>query len=65
MDKLLPHSIEAEQGVLGSLILDPEAIAEIIDTLSPDDFYRDAHACIYRAIRRLYNNRIPADSAMS
>ena len=61
MDKLLPHSIEAEQGVLGSLILDPEAIAEIIDTLSPDDFYRDAHACIYRAIRRLYNNRIPAD----
>lgn len=61
MDKLLPLSIEAEQGVLGSLILDPEAIAEIIDMLSPEDFYRDAHRDIYRAIRRLYNNRQPAD----
>ena len=61
MDKLLPHSKDAEQGVLGSLIIDPEAIVEIIDTLSPDDFYREAHRDIYRAIRRLYHNRQPAD----
>ncbi len=61
MDKLLPLSIEAEQGVLGSIIIDPEVIVEIIDMLSPDDFYREAHRDIYRAIRHLYNNRAPAD----
>ena len=35
MEKLLPNSIEAEQGVLGSIILDPEAVAQVVDFLAP------------------------------
>ena len=56
MEKTLPNSIEAEQGVLGSIILDPEAIAQVIDFLSPEDFYRDVHRSIYRAITTIYEH---------
>lgn len=61
MDRLFPYSIEAECGVLGSLIIDPEAITLVADWLRPDDFYRDAHQSIYRAILELYERRAPAD----
>ena len=61
MEKLLPHNIEAEMGVLGSLIIDPEMIAQVADTLAAADFYRDAHATIYRAIMTLYERREAAD----
>lgn len=61
MEKLLPHNIEAEQGVLGSLIIDPEAMAEIADFLRVDDFYREIHRHIYQAMLDLYMRREPAD----
>lgn len=61
MEKSLPYSLEAEQGVLGSLIIDPDAIGLIEGWLSPDDFYRDAHRTLYAAIIRLSARRIPAD----
>ena len=43
MEKLLPQNIEAECGVLGSIIIDPEAIVQVADFLHSEDFYRDAH----------------------
>lgn len=59
--RLLPNNTEAECGVLGSLILDPEAIVQVADWLRPDDFYRDAHRTIYEAIVALYERHQPAD----
>ena len=61
MEKLLPQNIEAECGVLGSIIIDPEAIVQVADFLSAEDFYRDAHRTIYETIVQLYEQREPAD----
>ena len=61
MEKLLPQNIEAERGVLGSIIIDPEAIVQIADFLAADDFYRDAHRTIYETIVQLYEQREAAD----
>ncbi|HLZ59429.1 MAG TPA: replicative DNA helicase [Ktedonosporobacter sp.] len=61
MEKLLPQNIEAECGVLGSIIIDPEAIVQVADFLQPEDFYRDAHRTIYEIIIQLYEAREPAD----
>jgi len=61
VEKLLPQNIEAECGVLGSIIIDPEAIVQIADFLHPEDFYRDAHRTIYEVIMQLYEEHEPAD----
>lgn len=61
MEKLLPQNIEAECGVLGSIIIDPEAIVQVADFLHSDDFYRDAHRIIYEVIIQLYEQHEPAD----
>src|SRR5450755_1167802 len=61
MEKLLPHNIEAEESVLGSLIIDPEAIALVEDVLRPADFYRDAHQTLYQAMLTLSARREPGD----
>ena len=60
-EKILPQSIEAEEGVLGSLIIDPEAIAQVAEFLTPDDFYRQAHSLLYTTMLRLWERREPAD----
>lgn len=54
-DRLPPQNMEAEQGVLGSVLLDNEALHEVVPLLKVEDFYRDAHQVIYRAIRDLYD----------
>lgn len=61
MPRVLPQNIEAEEAVLGSLIIDPEAIVEVADWLKPEDFYRNADATVYRAILALYEQKSPAD----
>ncbi len=61
VEKLLPQNIEAECGVLGSIIIDPEAIVQVADFLQPEDFYRDAHRTIYETILQLYEQHEPAD----
>lgn len=59
--KVPPQNIEAEQSVLGSLLLDKDAIVKIAEVLSPEHFYREQHGEIYRAILTLYEKRQPAD----
>jgi replicative DNA helicase len=59
--RLPPQNIEAEQSVLGSLLIDPEAILKVISSLRPEDFYRETHALIYKAIIDLHERRQPAD----
>ena len=59
--KLPPHSLEAEQSVLGGLLLDNEAVDRIGDAVSDADFYSDAHRIIYQQILRLATEGKPAD----
>ena len=59
--KLPPHSLEAEQSVLGGLMLDNDAADKIGDVVSAEDFYSDAHRIIYRQIVQLIADGKPAD----
>ena len=61
IEKLLPQNVEAEAGVLGSLLIDPEAVAQVADYLKSDDFYREAHRTIFQAVLDLYETGEPAD----
>src|SRR4051794_26431097 len=61
-DRTPPQNIEAEQGVLGSVLLDNDMLHEIIPILKVQDFYRDNHQTIFRAIRDLYNDTKAVDS---
>jgi len=56
-----PHNLEAEASVLGSLMLDRNAIARVADFLRPEDFYLDHHAQVYRAALNLYDRADPID----
>ena len=49
----LPHSIEAERSVLGAMLLDVGALDSMLEQLKPDDFYQDAHASIFEAMRTI------------
>jgi replicative DNA helicase len=53
-DRIPPHNLEAEESVLGSMILSHQAAAEAIDILGPEDFYKESHRTIYRALVDLY-----------
>jgi replicative DNA helicase len=61
MLKLPPHSIEAEQSVIGGLLLENEALDKIADILKPTDFYQHDHKLIYGHIVKLLENNKPAD----
>ena len=61
IDRLPPQSIEAEQSVLGSILIDRDAVIEVAEFLHPEDFYRQAHARIYASIIDLFERREPID----
>lgn len=54
-ERLPPQNLEAEQGVLGSILLDNDVLHEVVPLLTVDDFYRDSHQIVYRAVRDLYD----------
>jgi replicative DNA helicase len=56
-----PHSLDAETAVLGSMLIDREAVIKALDLLKDEDFYRPIHQEIFRIIRRLYDQQIEAD----
>ncbi len=56
-----PQSIEAEAGVLGSILIKPEVMPQVIEILRPEDFYRKAHEKIYRAMVELFQKNEPVD----
>ena len=61
LGKLPPHSLEAEQSVLGAMIVDKEAINTAVEIIMPDDFYKEANKEIYETILELYNKNEPVD----
>lgn len=56
-----PQAVELEEAVLGALLIDNSAIGEVIDVLSPESFYKDAHKIIYNVIKELFGNSEPVD----
>jgi replicative DNA helicase len=61
VERLPPHNIEAEQSVLGALMLDRDAIIRVASYVKADDFYISSNGTIYQAILDLYNRREPTD----
>lgn len=61
LDLAPPHSVEAEQGVIGGLMLDNSTWDLIADVLSADDFFRRDHRLIYQAIEQLASRSSPID----
>ncbi|MGA1284480.1 MAG: replicative DNA helicase, partial [Prochlorothrix sp.] len=60
-DRIPPQIVEAEEAILGSILLDPEAISRISERLKPEAFYISAHREIYYTALRLYNQSKPTD----
>jgi len=60
-DRLPPQNVDAEQSVLGSLMIDKNAIIKIADLIKPDDFYKEIHQQIFTAMLDVYEHRDPID----
>jgi replicative DNA helicase len=56
-----PQDLAAEQSVLGGMLLSKDAIADVVEVLSPNDFYRPAHQSVYDCVLDLYGRGEPAD----
>ncbi len=61
MQKLPPQNVEAEESVLGALMIDKDAMHKVADLLLPSDFYKPANSLIYRAILKLHEKTQPID----
>ncbi len=59
--KVPPHNLEAEQVILGGILINNDALNQVVDILSDEDFYREAHAHIYDGMLSLYNRDDPVD----
>ena len=57
----LPQSLEAEQSVIGSMIIDKSAISKALEKLNEEDFYRDGHKAIFKTIRDMYSQDMAVD----
>ena len=67
-EKLPPHDIEAEEAVIGSLLIDPEAILKVAVSLKPEDFFSETNQAIYQAcfsLCLLYTSPSPRDRQRS
>jgi replicative DNA helicase len=60
-DSIPPNNIEAEEIILGGILLDPSAMSRIVDLLTPESFYIQAHGTIYQAAFELYQADKPTD----
>ncbi len=58
---ILPNNLEAEQALLGSLLIDVETQTDILDKLSEEDFYQESHQLIIGAMKQVFNARKPVD----
>nr|WP_297279389.1 replicative DNA helicase [uncultured Butyricicoccus sp.] len=61
LSRQLPQSLEAEQAVIGSMLIDPACIAEVIELLRPDDFYAEEHQRIFETIYSMFNSALKID----
>lgn len=61
LGKLPPQAVDLEEAVLGALMLERDALTQIVDILRPESFYKESHQKIYQAIVELFNNSDPVD----
>ncbi len=61
LEKIPPQNLEAEQSLLGAILLDKEAMLKIADIVDIDDFYKDGHRRIFESMQELYNKNEPID----
>lgn len=61
LEKIPPHSLEAEESLLGCLLIDKDAIIKVADNVLPQDFYKEAHQTIFEVIKELYGNQESID----
>ena len=59
--KVPPQNLEAEQSVVGGILLENEAISKVLETLLPDDFYRESHRKIFNSMIELFEKNEPID----
>ena len=59
--KVPPHNLEAEQTILGGILINNDALNQVVDILSGEDFYREIHAQIFEGMLALYNRDDPVD----
>src|SRR3989339_1061992 len=60
-ERIPPQNLQAEQSVIGSMLIDKNAIIKVVEFLRPDSFYRDAHRHIFEAILELFDKGEPVD----
>jgi len=56
-----PHNLEAEEAVIGSILIDPSVINDVLEVLTHQDFYLKKHQYIFQAIEKLYDEVKPID----
>ncbi|MEG6584382.1 replicative DNA helicase [Dendrosporobacter sp. 1207_IL3150] len=61
IERIPPQNLEAEQAVLGGMLIEREAISKVAEFLRPEDFYREAHRLIFGAMQELFNKNEPVD----
>ncbi|MEW6068190.1 MAG: replicative DNA helicase [Nitrospirota bacterium] len=61
MDRLSPQNVEAEQSILGAILIDNEALSKSLEILEPEDFYKQSHRKIFSAMTELFNKNEPVD----
>jgi replicative DNA helicase len=59
--KVPPHNLEAEQAIVGGVLINNDALNQVVDILSSEDFYKEAHALIFEGMLTLYNRDDPVD----
>ena len=61
LQKVPPNSVDAEQSILSAVLIDNHVLPEVLEVLSPQDFYRDVHGKIFKAMVELFERNEPAD----
>lgn len=61
LQRVPPHSVEAEQAILGAILIEPDALNKVVDVLKPHDFYRPAHRLLFTTLCQLYETGQPVD----
>jgi replicative DNA helicase len=61
-DRVPPHNLEAEESVLGAMMLSAEAIADVVEQIQPQDFYRSANGKVFDTLRSVYARGDPVDA---
>jgi len=61
LSQLMPQNIEAEEAILGAILVSPSCMNKVVETITPDSFYKPAHRYVYEAMLQLYNSEDKID----